>query len=119
MPVLLLQAFNSRTCLMSLIKWRRNIDMKKPTLQIQEQQPRNIQRADIAPANGFAPVVDGHSKTEFGSENAAQKAAQELLTQFPKLQQHISNHGSNRTRLEIPHRRVERPVEFASRHLHL
>ena len=60
--------------------------MKKPILQIQEQQPRNIQRADIAPANGFALVVDGHFKTEFGSETAAQKAAKELLTQFPKLQ---------------------------------
>ena len=60
--------------------------MKKPTLQIQEQQPRNIQRADIAPVNGFVLVVDGHFKTEFGSETAAQKAAKELLTQFPKLQ---------------------------------
>ena len=60
--------------------------MKKPTLQIQELQPRNIQRADIAPVNGFALVVDGHFKTEFGSETAAQKGAKELLTQFPKLQ---------------------------------
>jgi hypothetical protein len=28
-------------------------NMKKPTLQIQEQQPRSIQRADIAPVNGL------------------------------------------------------------------
>ena len=61
--------------------------MKKPTLQIQEQQPRNIQRADIAPVNGFALVVDGHFTTEFfGSETAAQEAAKELLTEFPNLQ---------------------------------
>jgi hypothetical protein len=33
-------------------------DMKKPTLRIEEQQPRNIQRADIAPLSGYAIVVD-------------------------------------------------------------
>ena len=60
-------------------------NMKKPTLQIQEQQPRNIQRADIAPVNGFALVVDGHFKTEFGSDTAAQDAAKGLLTKLPKL----------------------------------
>ena len=36
--------------------------IKKPTLRIQEPQPRNIQRADIAPANGYAMVVDGNFK---------------------------------------------------------
>jgi hypothetical protein len=100
MPVQLLQAFNSRTCL-SLIKWRRNIDMKKPTLQIQEQRPRNIQRADIGPANGFALVVDGHFKAEFGSETAAQKAAQELLTRFPKLQVLIYDASTKRRTLIV------------------
>ena len=63
--------------------------MKKPTLQIQEQQPRNIQRADIAPVNGFALVVDGHFKTEFGSETAAQEAAKELLI---LLSQKVAGH---------------------------
>jgi putative ABC transport system substrate-binding protein len=28
--------------------------MKKPTIRIEERRPRNIQRADIAPANGYA-----------------------------------------------------------------
>src|SRR3979411_2580982 len=37
-------------------------DMKKPTLRIEEQQPRNIQRADIAPLSESAIVVDGHFK---------------------------------------------------------
>src|ERR1700737_1724374 len=60
--------------------------MKKPTLQIQEQQPRNIQRADIAPTTGFALVVDGHFKTQFQSDAAAQKAAKELLANYPMLQ---------------------------------
>ena len=39
--------------------------IKKPTLRIEQQQPRNIQRADIAPANGYSMVVDGHFKTQF------------------------------------------------------
>ena len=59
--------------------------MKKPTLRIEEQQPRNIQRADIAPANGYAIVVDGHFKTLFSEESAAKKAASELLASFPML----------------------------------
>jgi hypothetical protein len=63
--------------------------VKKSTLQIQEQQPRNIQRADIAPANGFALVVDGHFKTQFDDEDASQKAAKELLGRFPMLQVEI------------------------------
>jgi len=47
--------------------------IKKPTLRIEQQQPRNIQRADIAPANGYAMVVDGHFKRQFSEENAAKK----------------------------------------------
>jgi hypothetical protein len=65
--------------------------MKKPTLRIEEQQPRNIQRADIAPANGYAMVVDGHFKTQFSEESAAKKAASELLANFPMLQVEIYN----------------------------
>ena len=65
--------------------------MKRPTLQIQEPQPKNIQRADIAPANGFAMVVDGHFKTKYNSEAAASKAAAELLALFPMLRIEIYN----------------------------
>jgi hypothetical protein len=53
--------------------------MKKPTLQIREQQPKNTQRADIAPAGGFALVVDGHFKTPFESDAAAQKPRKNCL----------------------------------------
>jgi hypothetical protein len=60
--------------------------IKKPTLRIQEPQPRNIQRADIAPASGYAMVVDGHFKTQFSEESAAKKAGSELLENFPMLQ---------------------------------
>ena len=55
--------------------------MKKPTLQ----------QADIAPANGYAMVVDGHFKTQFSEESAAKKAASELLPRFPMLQVEIDN----------------------------
>jgi PP-loop superfamily ATP-utilizing enzyme len=59
--------------------------MKKPTLRIEEQQPKNIQRADIAPNSGYAIVVDGHFKTEFSDQSAAKKAAKELLANYPML----------------------------------
>jgi hypothetical protein len=43
--------------------------MKKPKLQVNEQpQPRKIQRADIAPTDGYALVVDGHFKTQFAEK---------------------------------------------------
>jgi hypothetical protein len=59
--------------------------IKKSTSQVEEQQPKNTLRADIAPVNGFALVVDGHFKTQFESDAAAQKAAKELLEKFPML----------------------------------
>ena len=59
--------------------------MKKPTFRIEEQQPRNIQRADIVPTHGYAMIVDGHFKTQFSDEGAAKKAASELLAKFPML----------------------------------
>jgi hypothetical protein len=54
-------------------------------------QPRNIQRADIAPTNGYALVVDGHFKTQFSEQEAAQKAGSESLANFPMLQVEIYN----------------------------
>ena len=74
--------------------------MKKPTLRIEEQQPRNIQRADIAPVNGYAIVVDGHFKTQFSEEDAAKKAATELLANFPMLQVEIYD-GAAKTRTSV------------------
>jgi hypothetical protein len=65
--------------------------MKKPTLRIEEQQPRNIQRADIAPSSGYAIVVDGHFKTQFSDESAAKKAASELQSNYPRQQIEIYN----------------------------
>jgi hypothetical protein len=59
--------------------------MKKPTLRFEEQQPRNIQRADIASTNGYAIIVDGHFKTQLSEEGAAKKAAKGLLASYPML----------------------------------
>ena len=48
--------------------------MKKPRFDLpEEQQPRNIQRADIAPANGYAMVVDGHFKTNYANAKGVNK----------------------------------------------
>ena len=69
--------------------------MKKPKLHVEEQpQPRNIQRADIAPCDGYALVVDGHFKTQFAEEGAAKKVAIELLAKYPMLQIEIYDASS-------------------------
>lgn len=65
-----------------------------------EPQPRNIQRADIAPTDGFALVVDGRLKTKYDDEGAAKKAAADLLSRFPKLQVQIYN-AATKTRSSI------------------
>ena len=60
--------------------------MKRPTVQVEEIEPRTIQRADVAPADGFALIVDGHFKTRHDREAAARAAGTELLGRFPMLQ---------------------------------
>ena len=76
--------------------------IKKPTRQIQEQQPKNIQRADIAPAGGFALVLDGHFKSQFESVAAGQKVAKELLANYPMLQVEIYD-ASTKGRTLVKH----------------
>jgi hypothetical protein len=63
--------------------------MEKPVLQINESQPKNIQRADLAPTDGYSLVVDGHIKTLFDGEDAAKKAAKDLLKSYPMLRVEI------------------------------
>jgi len=60
--------------------------MKKPIMLTDENEPRIVQRADVAPTDGFSLVVDGHFKTHYDNENAAQQAGAELLCRFPMLQ---------------------------------
>jgi hypothetical protein len=57
-------------------------------------QPRNIQRADIAPTHGYALVVDGHFKTRLPEEGAATTAAAGLLLKYPMLQVEIYDASS-------------------------
>jgi hypothetical protein len=71
--------------------------MKKPKLQVESSQPRQVQRADLAPTTGYAMVVDGHFKTEFVEEGDAKKAAAELLAKYPMLRIEIYN-ASSRSR---------------------
>jgi hypothetical protein len=69
--------------------------MKKSTPRVEQQsQPRNIQRADIAPAVGYALVVDGHFKTQFAEETIARKGAVELLAKYPMLKIEIYDASS-------------------------
>jgi hypothetical protein len=69
--------------------------MKKSKLQVNEQpQPRNIQRADIAPTDGYVLVVDGHFKTHFAEKGAAMKAATELHAKYPMLRVEIYDASS-------------------------
>lgn len=60
--------------------------MKKTTTLADAIQPRNIQRADVPPADGFSLVVDGHFKAHYDNEKAAQEAGAELFGRFPMLQ---------------------------------
>ena len=74
--------------------------IKKSTSQVEEQQPKNTLRADIAPVNGFALVVDGHFKTQFESNAAAQEAAKELLGKYPMLRVEIYD-ASTKSRTSV------------------
>lgn len=62
--------------------------MKKP-LTLPDDEPRKIQRADRAPAEGFTLVVDGHFKTQYDDEVSAKAAAAVLLTKYRMLQVEI------------------------------
>lgn len=58
--------------------------MKKP-LTLPDEQPRTIQRADIAPNEGYSLVVDGRFKTQYDDEATAKIAAAELSGRYKFL----------------------------------
>jgi hypothetical protein len=74
--------------------------VKKPILAGEEQQPKNILRADLAPVGGFVLVVDGHFKTQFESNAAAQNTAKELVGKYPMLRVEIYD-ASTKSRTSI------------------
>ncbi|MCK1671695.1 hypothetical protein [Bradyrhizobium sp. 150] len=59
--------------------------MNKTTLHLERPQPSQVRRADLAPAIGYAMLVDGRFKAEFLDQDAATKAALDLLAKYPKL----------------------------------
>jgi len=60
--------------------------MRKTPAPADESEPRFVQRADVAPTNGFSLVVDGHFKARYDDQITAQNAGAELLGRFPMLQ---------------------------------
>jgi hypothetical protein len=68
--------------------------------QLEELWPRNAQRADIIPTEGFAMVVDGKLKGNFADEQAAQAAGEELLEKFPVLRVEVYN-AETRVRTKV------------------
>jgi hypothetical protein len=70
--------------------------VKKTITPVDETEPRIVQRADVAPADGFSLVVDGQFKAHYDAENAAQEAGAELLSRFPMLQVLIYDAGTRK-----------------------
>ena len=75
--------------------------MKKTFTLVEEVQPKLAARADLLPAEGFSLVVDGHFKTRFDNEKAAQEAGAELFGRFPMLQVLIYD-AATKTRSALP-----------------
>jgi len=68
--------------------------------QPEELRPRNPQRADIIPTEGFALVVDGKLKANFTDEEVAKAAGAELLARFPMLRVEVYN-AETRVRTKV------------------
>jgi hypothetical protein len=77
--------------------------MKKPILTIDEPEPRKMPRADRPPTHGFVVIVDGHFKSEFDVEEAAEAAGRKLMAAYPMLQIEIYDAATKtRTLLKPP-----------------
>jgi hypothetical protein len=71
--------------------------------QSEELRPRNPQRADIIPTEGFAMVVDGKLNSSFDEERIAQAAGAKLLAKFPMLRVEVYMYNTEtkvRTKVE-------------------
>ena len=80
----------------------KTIKYKPKETQAEELRPRNAQRADIIPTEGFAMVVDGKLKAGFDDEQVAQAACAELLAKFPTLRVEVYNAETRvRTKVEV------------------
>ncbi|MBN9005715.1 MAG: hypothetical protein J0H40_09890 [Rhizobiales bacterium] len=57
-------------------------------------------RADVPPAEGYALLVDGHFKNQFGTLTDAKTAAADLKSRFPILRIEIYD-AAKKTRLPL------------------
>jgi hypothetical protein len=88
------------------------VSMKKPLTMPDEQQPRNITRADILMTEGFGLEVDGRMKTTFSTQEAAQKSAQDLKARFPMLQVKVYDAAVHmRTLVKLPPGKIAVPID--------
>lgn len=62
--------------------------------------PRNAQRANIIPTEGYAMVVDGKMKINFAGKAEATDAGLELLARFPMLRIEIYD-ATAKTRTKV------------------
>ncbi len=86
--------------------------MKTPLTMPEEQQPKNIKRADVLMTEGFGLEVDGRMKASFPTEKAALKSALDLKAKFPMLQVKIYDASKhNRTLVELPTGKATIPIE--------
>jgi len=79
------------------------VNVKKPKLEIEEQQPRKILRADKAPTDGYSLVVDGHFKSHHDTVEAAEEAGMALKNQYQMLQVQVYDAATKtRSMIEWP-----------------
>ena len=77
--------------------------MKKPKLELEEQSPRKIIRADKAPTEGYSLVVDGHFKSHHDTVEAAEEAGIALKNRYQMLQIQVYDSATKtRTMIDWP-----------------
>ena len=74
--------------------------MKKPKLELEEQSPRKVLRADKAPTDGYSLVVDGHFKSHHDTVEAAEEAGIALKNKFQMLQVQVYD-AATKTRSNV------------------
>ena len=86
--------------------------MKKPLSMPEEQQPRNITRADLVIGDGFGLEVDGRMKRIFPTHAEAEKSALKLKSAYPMLQVKVYDAAKKtRTLMELPDAKKTNPIE--------
>jgi hypothetical protein len=77
-----------------------------------EQQPRNIKRADVLMTEGIGREVDGRMKAVFPTQDEAQKSAENLKARYPMLQVKVYDAAAHtRTRVELPTGKATIPID--------